>query len=75
MPKTWEQMTIAEKVDDLRNDMKTTMATVNDWIVQQRANEASHNALLQKHERLVNHLSEVAKAVEVLEAKAAKAGH
>ncbi len=29
MARTWEQMTVEEKLDDLRRDLKATMQTVN----------------------------------------------
>jgi hypothetical protein len=47
--KTWEQMTQAEKIEDLRNDMKATMATVNSWIERQKRLGEFHNELMTKH--------------------------
>ena len=32
MAKTWDQMTVDEKVEDLRRDIIDTMKTVNFWI-------------------------------------------
>jgi hypothetical protein len=62
MAKTWEQMTEAEKIEDLRNDMKNTMATVNSWIAQQRRLGEYHNDLMKK-------VSEVSAAVQALAAR------
>jgi hypothetical protein len=62
MSKTWEQMTEAEKIEDLRNDMKNTMATVNSWIAQQRRLGEYHNDLMKK-------VSEVSAAVQALAAR------
>ena len=59
MAKTWEQMTEAEKIEDLRNDMKNTMATVNSWIAQQKRLGEYHNDLMKK-------VSEVSAAVQAL---------
>ena len=57
--KTWEKMTQAEKIEDLRTDMKATMATVNSWIEQQKRLGEFHNDLMKK-------VSEVSEAVRVL---------
>ena len=72
MSKRWEQMAQAEKIEDLRKDMKETMATVNLWINQIRQNGEAHNALYNSHKQTSNLASEVAAAVRALEAKLAK---
>lgn len=62
MDKKWDQMTSAEKIEDLRRDMLTTMQTVNVWVQSQRD-------LGQGHHRLSNFVNEVAEAVKKLETK------
>jgi hypothetical protein len=62
MTKKWEDLTQAEKIEDLRRDMLATMATVNSWIAQQKQLGAFHNDLMRK-------VSEVSEAVRVLEAR------
>ena len=49
MAKNWEEMTQAEKIEDLRTDIKTTMATVNAWIDNQKILETHHRDLMTKH--------------------------
>lgn len=63
MAKTWEEMTDPERIQDLRKDMKETMATVNSLAQSLRQLGADHN-------RVSNLLSEVANAVKELERKA-----
>lgn len=62
MAKTWEEMTAAEKIEDLRRDILKTMQTVNAWAQSQRE-------LGQDHHRLSNFVSEVAEAVKKVETK------
>ena len=69
MPKTWDQMTPAEKIEDLRRDMLSTMATVNQWVHNQQQLGAYHNDLMHKHTATSNLASEVAAAVKALEQK------
>ena len=59
MSKKWEDMTPAEKIEDLRRDMKATMATVNAWMDQTKQLGVFHNDLMKK-------VSEVAAAVQTL---------
>jgi len=62
MDKTWDQMTAAEKIEDLRRDMLRTMQTVNAWT-------QSQAALGQDHHRLSNFVNGVAEAVKKVETK------
>jgi len=62
MDKTWDQMTAAEKIEELRRDMLNTMQTVNAWVQSQRD-------LGQDHHRLSNFVNEVAEAVKKVETK------
>jgi hypothetical protein len=74
MPKTWEQMTTEEKVEDLRRDMKRTMETVNLWIEQQRQLRQSHDDLMKQHKETANQVSQLATALQTfLEALAKRA--
>jgi hypothetical protein len=66
MAKMWEEMTQAEKIEDLRKDMKATMATLNAWMDQTRRLGEFHNDLMKK-------VSEVSKVVEALTAHPKKA--
>jgi len=72
MAKTWGKMTEAEKIEDLRNDVKTIMATVNHWIQQQQQLGVFHHDLMTKHTGTSNLLSEVAATVKKLEKEIAK---
>ncbi len=36
MPKTWEEITQGEKIEELRRDILKTMEAVNLWIAEQR---------------------------------------
>lgn len=58
MDKKWEDLTQEEKIEDLRKDMKTTMATVSAWIKEQQTVGASHNSLMNKHTETANRLSQ-----------------
>ena len=71
MPKTWDQMTPAEKIEDLRRDMLSTMATVNQCVHNQQQLGAYHNDLMHKHAATSSLASEVAAAVRALEQKIA----
>lgn len=62
MAKTWEQMTQAEKIEDLRHDLKNTMTAVNSWAAQQKRLGEYHNDLMKK-------VSEVSAAVQALAAQ------
>jgi hypothetical protein len=66
MAKKWEEMTQAEKIEDLRNDMKATMAALNAWTDQTRQLGVFHNDLMRK-------VSEVSEAVRVLAAQTKQA--
>lgn len=59
MPKTWEQMTDAEKIQDLRNDIKRLFKVVSD--ISFLHSEAFHRA--------DQKASEVAKEIENLKKK------
>ena len=62
MAKQWGDMNQAEKIEDLRKDMKATMAVVNAWADQTRQLGVSYNELMKK-------VSEVAGAVQALAAQ------
>jgi hypothetical protein len=58
MAKTWDQMTLDEKVEDLHRDVIETMKTVNFWI--------------KEHINSASVASEAANAVKTLEQRLAK---
>lgn len=60
MPKTWEQMTQAERIEDLRNDIKTIFSTLNEIRTEQQNLAFRLNGA-------VSLVSEVADAVKKLE--------
>lgn len=60
MAKNWKELTQAEKIEDLRQDVERIFGLLTDMVNGQRS-------LAAKHRGTVTKLNEVAKAVEALE--------
>jgi ornithine carbamoyltransferase len=72
MPKTWEQMTTEEKVEDLRRGVDRMTETVNLRIEQQKRLAVFHNDSMNNHTRTSSPLAEVAEALKILELRVQK---
>jgi hypothetical protein len=72
LAKSWEQLTQAEKIEDLRSDMKKVMGTINAWMESHRILAEGHGILRAEHSGTSNQATEVAAAVQDLENRVAK---